>query len=125
MMQMRVLVTFKVGEGKEWSHTRHFDLELADGETLKRDFLTHINGAIGTLNGGSYKCTDPDTGQHRELALRFSDILYLEFMPQPGSHDSQPLTQTAVKPITGPLQARLSTSPLQNRSTSGGAKEEE
>ena len=124
---MRVLITFKVGDGKGWNHTRHFDFDLADAETLKRDFLTHVNGSIGTLNGGSYVCIDPDTGQHREIALRFSDILYLEFMPHSGSiFDSQPLSQSAVKPITGPLQARLSTSPSLTRgsSTSGGKEEE-
>ncbi len=81
---MRVLITFKVGDDKGWNHTRHFDLDLAESETLKRDFLAHVNGGIGALSGASYRCIDPDTGQSRELAIRFSDILYAEFMPQTG-----------------------------------------
>jgi len=124
---MRVLITFKVGDDKGWNHTRHFDLDLAESETLKRDFLAHINGGIGALSGASYRCIDPDTGQSRELAVRFSDILYIEFMPQTGATDFQSHSQAAVagKPISGPLQTRLSTSPLQSRYVSGGGKEEE
>jgi hypothetical protein len=122
---MRVLITFKVGDGKGWNHTRHFDLDLGESETLKRDFLTHINGGIGALSGASYRCIDPDTGQPRELAIRFSDILYVEFMPQTGTTDFQSQSQAAGKPSSGPLQTRLSTSPLQSRNLGGGGKEEE
>jgi hypothetical protein len=123
---MRVLITFKVGDDKGWNHTRHFDLDLGESETLKRDFLTHVNGGIGALSGASYRCIDPDTGQPRDLAIRFSDILYVEFMPQTGvTLDSHSQGQAAGKPISGPLQTRLSTSPLQYRNLASGGKEEE
>ena len=123
---MRLLLTFKVGDGKGWNHTRHFDLDLGESETFKRDFLTHINGGIGALSGASYKCIDPDTGQARELAVRFSDILYVELMPQTGvTLDAHSQGQAAGKPISGPLQTRLSTSPLQSRNLGGVGKEDE
>jgi hypothetical protein len=123
---MRILITFKVGDGKGWNHTRHFDLDMADAESLKRDFLGHVNGGIGALGGAAYKCVDPDSGQPYELAIRYEDILYVEFMPHvSGSSENQ--GQIAGKAsITGPLQARLSTSPLQSRtSPSGGGKDGE
>ena len=123
---MRVLITFKVGDGKGWNHTRHFDMELAETVTFKRDFLGHINGGIGVLSGASYRCIDPDTGQARELAIRFGDILYVEFMPQTGSTpDPHAHSQASTKPITGPLQTRLSTSPSSSRAAGTAGREEE
>lgn len=121
---MRVLITFKVGDGKGWNHTRHFDLEPADAETLKRDFLDHINGGIGALNGAFYKCVDPDSSQPRELAVRFEDILYVEFMPHVGGLADAQGQIAGRTPISGPLQTRLGTSPLQTRMVGGGSSRE-
>ncbi len=123
---MRVLITFKVGDGKGWNHTRHFDLDQAEAGSLKRDFLTYINGGIGALNGTAYTCLDPDTEQPRELAVRFEDILYIEFVPQTTSSLDTQTTHVTGKTPTGPLQTRLGTSPLQARAAGNlGGKESE
>lgn len=121
---MRVLITFKVGDGKGWNHTRHFDMEPDYADTLKRDFFNHLNDGLVALSGSSYRCTDPDTAQPREISIRFSDILYIEFVPQMGGLSEAHGQVAGKQPITGPLQARLGTSPLQARMAGGGREDE-
>ncbi len=99
---MRVLISFRWGEG-ETVHTRYYDLDQEDYLSLKQDFLAYLNDGATALRGSSYKYTDVDTGQARELLLRFDAILCIECMPQEGASGGQ----GATKPATGPLQARI------------------
>ncbi len=101
---MRAVITFKLGEETTMVHTRHYDLETADAEMLKGDFLAFLNGGASALRGASYKYTDVDTRQAKELVVRFDYILHIELMPTPGTLDSGSLAGAS---ITGPLTSRL------------------
>ena len=105
---MRVLITFRVaeGDGGERVHTRHYALEQTDYDILKTEYLAFVNGSASALRGAPYKCIDPDTGQSREMILRFDDILYIEAIVQEASPEHQ---TGPVKKITGPLQMRIAT----------------
>jgi hypothetical protein len=119
---MKVLITYKLGEGRDWSHThtRNYHMEPAEFHLLKTDFLAYLNGEQAALEGACYKYVDGDSHQLKEVVIRFDDILYVECIVKEAVSPTQ---ITAPQHITGSLQPGPPTGPLQSRiasSTPGG-----
>ncbi|HUP27017.1 MAG TPA: hypothetical protein VM409_01175 [Chloroflexia bacterium] len=104
---MRLLITFK---GHAEYESRHFDVEASMYELLKCDFLRYLNEGATALRGAAYNYVDIDTGQARELILRYDDILYIEAVPQTDHLDKHPSRTTTGNLNTGPLRARITAS---------------
>lgn len=115
---VKVLITFKIGEERQWFHTRHCEMAAAEAYLLQTDFLCYVNGEPEAVRGALYHYIDTDSQQQRELVVRFDDILYVEFLvPESVNNDTESNGATT-HTSTGPLESvdeRMSTGPLSSR----------